>query len=291
MKMDNKRIAPEVYEKVSLFHRDSVICGVSALALRTNAPNILRDEAINDYSVNPERRERPGAAFSKCFGSKLWVHAEKAIVANVSAVREWDSNGTVFGYDASRPGHRAGEFGHNDFYPVVIAACHSNKAYSGHDALKGMILLDEIRGRLAEVFSLKTFKIDHVVHGAIASAATYGAMMGATPEQIEHAIGMVVAHYIPWRAIRAGKQLSDSKGASAALSTEVAIQSVHRAMKGFIGPKDIFRNPEALFRQFIPTQNDESPFEIVLANKGEDFSVMGMHFKLGLYEHQSAGAI
>jgi 2-methylcitrate dehydratase len=29
----------------------------------------------------------------------------------------------------------------------------------------------------------------------------------------------------------------------------------------------------------------------VLANKGDDFSVMGMHFKLGLYEHQSAGAI
>jgi 2-methylcitrate dehydratase len=55
-----------------------------------------------------------------------------------------------------------------------------------------MVLTDEIRGRLAEVFSLKTFKIgidilyiyiilDHVVHGAIASAATYGAMMGATP--------------------------------------------------------------------------------------------------------------
>ena len=175
---------------------------------------------------------------------------------------------------------------------MVIAACHSNKAYSGQDALKGMILLDEIRGRLAEVFSLKTYKIDHVVHGAIASAATYGAMMGATPEQIEHAIGMVVAHYIPWRAIRAGKQLSDSKGASAALSTEVAIQSVHRAMKGFIGPKDIFRNPEALFRQFQPTEsNDVSPFEIVLANKGDEFSVMGMHFKLGLYEHQSAGAI
>ena len=103
---------------------------------------------------------------------------------------------------------------------------------------------------------------------------------------------MVVAHYIPWRAIRAGKQLSDSKGASAALSTEVAILSVHRAMKGFIGPKDIFRNPEALFRQFKPTEsNDLSPFEIVLANKGDDFSVMGMHFKLGLYEHQSAGAI
>ena len=29
---------------------------------------------------------------------------------------------------------------------------------------------------------------------------------------------MVCAHYIPFRAIRAGKQLSDSKGASAAIS-------------------------------------------------------------------------
>jgi 2-methylcitrate dehydratase len=48
-------------------------------------------------------------------------------------------------------------------------------------------------------------------------------MMGATAEQIESAIGMVVAHYIPFRAIRAGKQLSDSKGASAAISTEAAI--------------------------------------------------------------------
>jgi hypothetical protein len=60
---------------------------------------------------------------SKCLGSKVWVHGEKGIVANCSAVREWDSNGTVFGYNAKREGHNAGEFGHNDYYPVVIAAC------------------------------------------------------------------------------------------------------------------------------------------------------------------------
>lgn len=153
-----------------------------------------------------------------------------------------------------------------------------------------MILSDEIRGRLAEVFPLNKYKIDHVVHGAIASAATYGAMMGASAEQIESAIGMCVAHYIPWRAIRAGHQLSDSKGASAAISTEAAILSVHRAMKGFLGPADIFRNPLALWRQFEPTKGD-SPFDLVLTHSGDDFAVMGMHFKLGLYEHQSAGAL
>ncbi|MDX9912377.1 MAG: hypothetical protein RBS39_11155, partial [Phycisphaerales bacterium] len=32
-------------------------------------------------------------------------------------------------------------------------------------------------------------------------------------------------------------------------------------------------------------------FDLFLSNSGDDFAVMGMHFKLGLYEHQSAGAL
>jgi 2-methylcitrate dehydratase len=267
-----------VLERTSLFHTDALLCGISALALGTNAPTLLRKEAL----------EYPDANGAKVFGTSDRVKAEKAIVANSAAVREWDSNGTNFGYNPAL-GHTAGEFGHNDFYPVVIAACQQ-KGLDGATALKAMVLLDEIRGRLAEVFSLKTYKIDHVVHGAIGSAATYGALMGATAEQIESAIGMFVAHYIPWRAIRAGKQLSDSKGASAAISTEAAILCMKRSMAGFIGPKDIFRNPESMFRQFEKTSGD-SPFDLVLSHSGDDFAVMGMHFKLGLYEHQSAGAL
>lgn len=260
------------------FHTDAVLCGLSALALKTNAPTILRAEALS----------YPDAAGATVFNSHARVKPEKAIVANSAAVREWDSNGTNFGYNPSL-GHVAGEFGHNDFYPVAIAACQV-AGKDGATALKAMVLLDEIRGRLAEVFSLKTYKIDHVVHGAIASAATYGAVLGATPEQIESAIGMFVAHYIPWRAIRAGKQLSDSKGASAAISTEAAVLCMQRSMNGFVGPKDIFRNPESMFRQFEKTDGD-SPFDLALNHSGDDFAVMGMHFKLGLYEHQSAGAI
>ena len=56
MKLENKKIGDEVYDRVRLFHTDSVICGVSAIALKTNAPNILRDEAINRFSVNPDKR-------------------------------------------------------------------------------------------------------------------------------------------------------------------------------------------------------------------------------------------
>ncbi|HZW10728.1 MAG TPA: MmgE/PrpD family protein [Phycisphaerales bacterium] len=301
-----------VLGRTNLFFTDACLCGISALALGCNAPTVLRSEAF-EYAV-PEgplgaplgRSRRHGATV---FGSPRRVKSEKAIVANCAAVREWDSNGTNFGYNPAR-GHTAGEFGHNDFYAVPIAAAQMLDA-DGATALAGMVLHDEIRGRLAEVFSLKDCKIDHVLHGAIASACVFGAMVGATAEQIESAIGMVVAHHVPFRAIRAGKQLSDSKGASAAISTEAAILSLKRSMAGFMGPRDIFRNPEAIFRAFEgpgqlfgvldkegrlkgqtnPGKRDASPFELVLARAGNDFTIMGMHIKLALYEHQSAGAV
>jgi len=274
---------PAVLAKVEQFHRDSVVCGVSALARRARAPSILRDEALR-YAVIGSQR---GAT---CFGSRTPVAPEKAVLANSSAVREWDANGTNFGYNPAR-GAARGEFGHNDFYPVAVAAAQL-RSLDGRQTLRAMLLVDEIRGRLAEVFALKDHKIDHVLHGAIASAVTYGALLGAAAHEIESAIGLIVAHYVPFRAIRAGKQLSDSKGASAALSAEMAVMSMQRAMAGFVGPGDIFRNPEALFCLFEkPTAAGSSPFDLTLSTSGDDFAVTGMHFKLGLYEHQSAGAI
>lgn len=148
--------------------------------MKTNAPTILKAEALS--SARSGGNTKPKEGYSRCLGSDEQVPFEKAVLANASAVREWDSNGTVFGYNPSIKGHIAGEFGHNDFYSVVIAASHQNKDINGDIALKAMVLQDEIRGRLCEVFSLKTYKIDHVVHGAIASICTYGALMGATPE-------------------------------------------------------------------------------------------------------------
>jgi 2-methylcitrate dehydratase len=275
--------ADSVYRMVERFHLDSIACGVSALACGANAPTVLRREAL-EYTCPDPHLGVP------CFGSTERVMPEKAVLANSSAVREWDANGTNFGFNPAR-GYTKGEFGHNDFYPVAVAGAQL-RGLDGRQTLRAMIAIDEIRGRLAEVFALKNYKIDHVVHGAIASAAVYGAILGANVDQIESAIGLVVAHYIPFRAIRAGHQLSDSKGASAAISTEAAILSMRRAMRGFVGPADIFRNPEGIFCLFEkPSTRHTSPFDLTLSTSGDDFAVMGMHFKLGLYEHQSAGAI
>jgi 2-methylcitrate dehydratase len=264
------------------FHLDSVGCGVSALALGANAPTVLRAEAL----ASPPAIGSRGAI---CLGSRRPVAVEKGVAADASAVREWDSNGTNFGHDPAR-GRCAGEFGHNDFYPVALAAARE-AGLDGDATLRVMLLIDEIRGRLAEVFPLRKFAIDHVHHGAVACAAAYAAALGGNLDSIESAIGMVVAHYVPFRAIRAGHQLSDSKGASAALSAEVAVSAARRSLAGFIGPKDVFRNPLAIYRRNVPCPDGRSPFDLELGVSGDAFAIHSMHFKLGLYEHQSAGAL
>jgi 2-methylcitrate dehydratase len=272
-----------VFARTEHFHLDSLACGVSALAAGANAPTVLRREAL-EYQATANADGVP------MFGSTVRVAPEKAVLACSSAVREWDANGTNFGYNPARRA-TAGEFGHNDFYPVAVAAAQL-AGLNGRQLLVAMATLDEIRGRLAEVFALNRYKIDHVVHGAIASAAVYGAVLGASVDQIESAIGLVVAHHVPFRAIRHGHQLSDSKGASAGISAEAAVTCMRRAMHGFVGPADIFRNSQAIFAlNEPPREPDASPFDLTLATAGDDFAVMGMHFKLGLYEHQSAGAI
>ena len=127
--------AESVYKRTEQFFVDAVLCGLSALALGTNAPTVLRNEAL-DY---PAPDGKPGATV---FGSSQRCYPEKAILANNSAVREWDSNGTNFGYEPSL-GHTAGEFGHNDFYAVPVAAAQI-KGLDGAAALRGMILLEDV---------------------------------------------------------------------------------------------------------------------------------------------------
>ena len=275
-------VSPETLALTERFHIDSVGCGVSALHHHANACTVLRRESLQ---TRPTTAQKGGI----CLGAHVAVDTVRSVGANVAAVREWDSNGTNFGYDKNT-GHVAGEFGHNDFYPVAVAAGRE-KGFDGNRTLRMMLLIDEIRGRLAEVFPLRKYGIDHVHHGAVACAAAFTAALGGCPLQIESAIGLVVAHYVPFRAIRAGDQLSDSKGSSAAFAAETALLASYRAIDGFQGPRDIFRNPLAIYRLNEPCRDGLSPFDLNLGESGDAFAIHSMHFKLGLYEHQSASAL
>lgn len=156
-----------------------------------------------------------------------------------------------------------------------------------------MILLDEIRGRLDELYSLIDFNIDHALFGGIASTAVYGALMNATAQQIEQAIGMLISHYIPWRAVRSGvHDLGDTSSCSSAITTEMAILCMNRSLDGFSGPSDIFRNQDSIFSYFWGTgQEGKAPYDIKVNTSGTKFAIMGMHYKFGCYAALASGAI
>jgi len=164
---DPQPIGAATAARLERFHLDAVGCGVSAVAYGATAPRVLRQEAL---ASPPAVGSRGGICLGGVddAGPRLCA-VEKAVAANAAAMREWDANGTNFGYDAAA-GRTAGEFGHNDFYPVALAAARE-AGLDGDATLRVMLLIDEIRGRLAEVFALRRYSIDHVHHGTVACAA------------------------------------------------------------------------------------------------------------------------
>ncbi len=281
----------EVIDRTVLFRQDALACGLSALALGCNAPKVLRNAAmmqqVDRTATIPGTNILIGAPM---YGARYRFYGPAAARAGTSADREWDSNGTNFGYDPER-NNIAGEFGHNDFYPAVEAAAMMAGNVDGRTLLLAYIAVDTVRGRLAEVFSLKTYKIDHTLYGAMATAAVATALWGGSVEQVARAISAVLIHATPWRAIRAGKQLSDSKGASAGITTGIALDLAVNTILGFKFPTDGINNPQAIFCLFEGETAGCAPFDVALPMSGNDFPIMGMHFKMGLYEHQSAGAL
>ena len=165
---------------------------------------------------------QPNSGGACCFGSKVRVKPEKAVVANCFGRARMGLQRHELRLQPGPRPHR-GEFGHNDFYPVAVAAAQHGRL-GRRAALRGDVG-DRRNSRPAgrSVFAQNVQDRSRACTARLPRRPCYGAMLGATVDQIESAIGLVVAHYIPFRAIRDGKQLSDSKGASAAISAEVAV--------------------------------------------------------------------
>ncbi len=264
-----------VLRMVEQFHLDSIACGVSALACGTNAPTVLRREAL-EYAC-----QRPAARRPLLWLATSAVMPEKAVLANCSAVREWDANGTNFGYNPARGPHA------RRIRPQRFLSRRRRRGATARSRRPADAAGDDPAGRNPRPAG-RSVRAEELQDRSRASTArsprppSMAQLLGATAEQIESAIGLVVAHYIPFRAIRAGKQLSDSKGASAAISAEVAVLSMRRAMRGFVGPADIFRNPEAIFCLFEkPARKGTSPFDLALATARRRFRRDGHALQAG----------
>ncbi len=229
-------------------------------SLRTLRPRAGHECADRPAERGPLlRRTRTGVPV---FGARTLVAPGEGVVANCSAVREWDSNGTNFGYNPAL-GHTAGEFGHNDFYPVRDrrgAARRTRTAPTRCAAWSAWTRSADASPRCSASRPTRSTTWSTARSRRPRSTAPCSARRPSRSSRRSACSSPTTS-----RGGRSApdKQLSDSKGASAAISTEAAVLSMQRSLSGFVGPKDIFRNPEAIWRQFEPT-NGDSPFDLVL---------------------------
>ena len=267
-------ISSEVYDRAKLFHTDAVLWGIAAISLKAKSPTILRESNLLYYSNFSQKPENTRVA--KMFGLNKYTNIEKAVAANVSATHDLNSNGFSLGFANDDPTRTSlGEVSNNSYYPVVIAAAHVNSKIDGLKALKAMILLDEIRGRLNESFDINEYHVDNDLFGGIASTIVYGALLKATPEQISEAINLYIGNYTPWRAIKTGMyELADSAEWCPSFTWEMGITCMNRVLDNY-----------QVENIQLPSHN------LTLRTSGDKFSIMGMHFRFGCYSALSSGAI
>jgi 2-methylcitrate dehydratase len=136
----------------------------------------------------------------------------------------------------------------------------------GRQTLVAMAVLDEIRGRLAEVFARRTTR-SITWFTAQASAAVYGAMLGASVDQISRR-SAVLAHLHSVSCHPPRPSAFGFQRGVGSISTEVAVLSMRRAMRGFIGPPTSFATRKPSSACSNPQQADTSPFDLALATAG-----------------------
>lgn len=185
------------------------------------------------------------------------ISAEKVAMFNIQTILKSFDDG--LGYSAMPL-----------YYPVAMVAAQQRES-NGIFALKGMLLVEEIRARLKENLKVDPC-LDEFLCGGIACVVTYGALIGATENQIDQAIGLYIS-----RLPHPDMKLSPSPSEIA----ELSIVCIIKTMLGHRGPENIFQ------KSFLKNH----PFDITLPMDGNNFHILSQNYRLGIYHYPFSTAI
>jgi 2-methylcitrate dehydratase len=118
---------------------------------------------------------------------------------------------------------------------------------SGRDFITATVLAYEVFCKIADVFDYLGNGIDHSTITGMGAVVGAGHLMGLTPEQMVHAIGMTVGGNTATRQGRAD-ELSNWKAYAAADACRKAMFSVQLAQSGMTGPGKVFEGRYGFFK-------------------------------------------
>ena len=177
----------------------------------------------------------PGPA--TVIGSGKRIDAVSAALANALMVRVMDYNDIYWQQDPSHP---------SDIIPAAMA-CAERAGGDGRELIVGIVLGHEFEMRLCECAfpGIRERGWHHATLTAFASPIVAGRMLGLTPDQMQHAIGISGSRHATLGAVTAGK-LTMMKNTVDPMATQSGVLAALLAEKGYSGPEHVIDGKEGL---------------------------------------------
>jgi 2-methylcitrate dehydratase len=213
----------------------------------------------------------PGATVF-CSGTK--TSHELAVFANGVMIRYLDFND---GYITPMGG------GHPSDTLAALLSSAEVAGSSGRDLIVATALSYEVFCKVADVLDTRQLGLDQSTMLGLASVVGASRLMGLTPEQMVHAIGITVGGNTAINQGRVGT-LSNWKDFASAEASRKAIFSAQLAQAGMTGPNRIFEGSSGFFNVISHKTFD-------LPKLGEPFGIMRAftkRFPLGQYSQTVA---
>ena len=256
----------EVVRETKRYMIDSIGCGLGGFG--ADASRIANSLAAGVSAVR--------GATVMCSGVK--TSPDLAAFANGVMIRYLDFND---GYISRGAGHPS------DTVAALLATAEMT-GRSGQDLITGTVLAYEVFCRVCDVFDNRAVGIDYATVVGLAATVGAGRMLGLTPQQIVHAIGIHVAGGVALNQTRVGT-LSNWKAGAAAEAARTAIFAVQLAQSGMTGPAQVFEGPDGFFSRI-----NRKPFGLPkLGGGAEPFGIMHCftkRFTLGQFAQTVAQA-
>ena len=224
--LEYEDLPPEVVRQTKRFTIDSVGCGLGGFS--ADASQIANNLAAGVSAVR--------GATVMCSGVR--TSPDLAAFANGVMIRYLDFND---GYISRGAGHPS------DTIAALLAAAET-AGRSGRDLITGTVLAYEVFCRVCDVFDNRAVGIDYATIVGLAATVGAGRMLGLTPRQMVHAIGIGVAGGVALNQTRVGT-LSNWKAGAAAQAARQAIFAVQLAQSGMTGPNQVFEGPDGFFNR------------------------------------------
>lgn len=205
--------------------------------------------------------EIAGPGTATVIGSGKRIDSVSASLANALMVRVMDYNDIYWQQDPSHP---------SDIIPAAMA-CAERAGGDGRELVVGIVLGHEFEMRLCECAfpGIRERGWHHATLTAFASPIVAGRMLGLTPEQIQHAIGISGSRHATLGAVTAGK-LTMMKNTVDPMATQSGVLAALLAEKGYSGPEHVIDGKEGLAHCLKP----EWKLELLTGGLGDSWRIL-----------------